>query len=102
MLVTVRAPFSSMKLRGHAAFNEDVELSTARVRVWSIEATRAKESNRYCGIGAHKRRKGYAIGVNGGATVTGSDAGVRGRVEEIEDEVGVLGDHLDAVDGFGG
>ena len=90
------------ELGGHAPFDEDVEFGAARVRVWGVEATRSEEADRHCSIGADERRKRYAVGANSGATEAGSGAGVRGWVEEIEDEVAVLGDHLDAVDSFRG
>lgn len=90
------------ELRAHAAFDEDVEFSTARVGVWSVEATRTEEPDRHRCIAANKRRKGYAVGTNSGATQAGSGAGVGGRVEEIEHKVAILGDHRDPVYRFGG
>lgn len=90
------------ELRRHATVDEDVELGAARVRVRRVEAARAKESNRHGATGAHERRKGYAVGANGGAAQSRRGAGVGRRIDEIEDEVAVLGNHADAVDGFWG
>lgn len=87
--------------RVHAAFDEDVDLSAAWVRVRGVEATRTEESDRHRGVGANKGRKGLAGGGDGGAA-RANGAGVGGRVEEIKDEVAVLGDHRDAVGGSGG
>lgn len=89
------------ELRAHTAFDEDVEFRATWMRVGGVEATRAKESDRHRRISANERRKGHAVGANCGAAQASRSARVGGRVKEIEDEVTVLRDHGDAVDGFG-
>lgn len=87
--------------RVHAAFNENVDFSAARVRVRGVEATRTEESDCHRGVGANERRKRLAGGGNGRAARANS-VGVRGWGKEIEDKVAVFGDCRDAVGGFGG
>ena len=79
-----------------AAFDDDVDLGAARVRVWRVEAARADEAERHADAGADEGGEDFAVRAHGVAAFAGGD-GARRRVVEVVDEVRVGGDKVDAV-----
>ncbi len=87
------------EFRDETAFDDDVDLGAAGVRVRGVEAAGADEAEGHADAGADEGREDGAVGAHGVAAFAGCD-GRRGWVVEVVDEVGVGGDEVDAV--FGG
>ena len=89
------------KLRNEASLNHDINLRAAGMRMRGIETTGANEAKCHADAGADEGWEDFTIGTHGVATFTACD-GVLGRVVEVVDEVGVVGDETDAFFGGGG
>ena len=79
-----------------AAFDDDVDLGTARVGVRGVEAAGTDEAEGHADAGADEGREDFAVCADGVAAFAACDGGRRGIVKVV-DEVGVVSDEIDAV-----
>ena len=78
-----------------AAFDDDVDLGAAGVRVWGVETAGADEAERHADSGADERWEDFPVCTYGVASFAGCHCAL-GWVVEIVDEVGIVGDEVDA------
>lgn len=67
-----------------------------------IKTTGAEEANRHCCVAANQGGEGDAVCADRVAPFAFRCGRLGGWIEEVEDEVRIAGDQIDAVDGFWG
>ena len=82
-----------------AAFDGDVDLGAAGMSVRGVETAGTEESHCHADTGADERREDLTIRAHSVASFAGRHCAL-GWVVEVVDEVGVIGDEVDAI--FGG